>query len=307
MGKSLSLTTAQHWIEWTARQLDKAGVSFGHGTDNCDDEAAWLVSHATGTDIDRIIEGFDPDIGPEGERAIKALLQQRIERRTPLAYLTGFAWFCGLLFEVNPHVLVPRSPIAELIAEGFQPWVRTDAVRSVLDLGTGSGCIAIACAMAFPDATVTGSDISAQALQVARRNCDRHGVQNRVKVVESDVYDSLGSGKYDLIISNPPYVPESDLVSLPPEYQAEPSLALRSGMGGLEIPLRILAGAGAHLNEGGVLVCEVGETKQRMVEVLPDVDFLWLEFAGGGEGVFLLEASQVARAARSAGQALGQP
>ena len=301
------MATAQHWIEWTARQLDEAGVSFGHGTDNCNDEAAWLVSHATGADIARIIAGFDPDVGPDCERAIRALLEQRIERRVPLAYLTGLAWFCGLPFEVTPEVLVPRSPIAELIAEKFQPWVRPDAVRKVLDLGTGSGCIAIACAMAFPDATVTASDISARALEVASRNCIRHRVQERVKLIESDVYDSLGSGKYDLIISNPPYVPESDMASLPPEYQAEPPLALRSRMDGLEIPLRILAGAGAHLDEGGVLVSEVGESEQRMVEILPDVDFLWLEFSSGGEGVFLLEASQVAGASTAAAQLLGQP
>lgn len=294
------MRTVSEWIDWAARRFEAAGLHYGHGTDNSGDEAAWLVLHAIGKSLNA-----GDDIGAEvvdrsGAEAIEKVVDERIERRCPAAYLTGTSWFAGLEFEVGPQVLVPRSPIAELIEDGFEPWIEADAVRSILDLGTGSGCIAIACAMRFAAARVVASDISEGALAVAGRNVERHGVADRVKLVHSDLFDSLGQEKYDLIVSNPPYVPHRRLRDLPGEFRAEPAVGLVSGMEGLEIPLRIIARAGRHLGERGILVCEVGESRDGLQQALSKVPFLWLEFSSGGEGVFLLEQPQMDQAGAAA-------
>lgn len=288
------MRTVRQWVDWAADRFDEAGLYFGHGTDNSRDEAAWLVLHALGAPANRAFSQWEAAVDEVRGGTIQGLVAERIERRRPASYITGTAWFAGLEFEVNEAVLVPRSPIAELIAEGFRPWLDGERIHSILDIGTGSGCIAIATALRFPGTRVVASDLSEAALEVARRNVERHRVADRVRLVRSDVFDSLGPGKYDLIVSNPPYVPESGLEALPEEFRAEPVVGLVSGMEGLEITLRILAQAGSRLTESGVLVCEVGESRERLEEALPTAPFLWLEFVSGGSGVFLLEREQVA-------------
>ncbi|MDX1557030.1 MAG: 50S ribosomal protein L3 N(5)-glutamine methyltransferase [Xanthomonadales bacterium] len=300
------LRTLGQWIDWAADRFDRNGLHFGHGTDNSHDEAAWLVLHAIGAPLDGSQSEPNQPVDEDAARAIQALVSERIERRCPAAYLTGTAWFAGLEFEVGPEVLVPRSPIAELIVDGFSPWADPDSLRTILDLGTGSGCIAIACAAHIPAAQVTAADISDDALKVARRNVARHRLEARVEVLQSDLFDSLGGRRYDLIVSNPPYVPDSSLHRLPAEFQAEPEVGLRSGMEGLEIPLRIIAGAERHLNEHGLLICEVGESEAALQQALPRVPFLWLEFTSGGSGVFVLEREAMAEAAPAAREWLGR-
>lgn len=273
---------------------------FGHGTDNAVDEAAWLVLHALGVSPAEPFDEWERPLSAAEEAALEALVEERVGRRVPAAYITGTAWFAGLEFEVNRHVLVPRSPIAELIGQDFHPWVNKSTVQKILDIGTGSGCIAIACAIQFPASRVVASDISVDALAVADANVKRHGLERRISLAESDVFDSLEATKYDLIVSNPPYVPEASMRSLPAEYRAEPELGLLTGMSGLHIPLRIIAGAAQRLNPGGVLVCEVGESQERLQNALPDVPLVWLEFESGGEGVFVLEYGEAQAAAKQA-------
>ena len=296
--------TVSDWIEQAAQRFENASLHYGHGTDNSWDEAAWLVLHAIGAPVHGGFEDWQNAV-PESKAAlIEQLVEARIQRRCPAAYLTGTAWFAGLEFEVGPGVLVPRSPIAELIGSGFGPWVNPASLKSILDLGTGCGCIAIACALRFSDACVTGSDISRTGLAIAKRNVERHRLENRVQLVHSDVFDSLGQEKYDLIVSNPPYVSEESMRSLPDEFQAEPALGLVSAMNGLEIPLRILAGARRHLTDIGVLVCEVGESQDRLQQALPEIPFLWLEFSAGGSGVFILNREQAEAAGKAASRLL---
>ena len=242
--------------------------------------------------------------GPEAER-IGGLMRRRIDERIPLAYLTHEARFAGLSFFVNEDVLVPRSPIAELIEAGFEPWLDPDQVTDVLDLCTGSGCIAVACAYAFPEANVDATDISPSALEVARINVDRHDVQGRVSLIRSDVFDALPGGRYDLIVSNPPYVSQRELERLPEEFSHEPELGLEAGEDGLDVVRRILRYAEGRLRPDGILVVEVGSSAEALMASYPDVPFLWLDFERGGEGVFLLTAAQLGehRASLGAGDA----
>jgi len=228
---------------------------------------------------------------------IETLFERRIRERIPAAYLTQRMWFAGHEFFVDERVLVPRSAIAELIDAQFAPWIDAAKVRSILDIGTGSGCIAIASAQAFPRAHVDAADLSQDALAVTRINIERHRVADRVRAVASDVYDGLSGRTYDVIVTNPPYVGSEELASLPAEYRREPQLGLYGGEDGLDIVRRILLGAAEHLNPGGILICEVGNTEEALQDAFPDVPFVWLEFERGDGGVFVLEYQDLRRLA----------
>ena len=293
------LRTVADFVRFGASRFNEAGLCFAHGTDNAIDEAFALVLHALHLPARPPLpsELFHARLSRDERREVRALLRRRIEERIPTAYLTGEAWFAGLRFEIDRRVLVPRSPIAELIEAGFHPWVDLDRVRRVLDLGTGSGCIAVACAHAFLGARVDAVDTSPGALEVARRNVALHGLEGRVRVLESDLFEGLGrepdggaAARYDLIVSNPPYVPDAELAGLPPEFEAEPALALAGGPDGLDVVGRIVEEAPRWLVPEGALVVEIGASPavRAALEARFDLPFVWLEPERGGEGVFLL-------------------
>ncbi|WP_019592742.1 50S ribosomal protein L3 N(5)-glutamine methyltransferase [Thioalkalivibrio sp. ALRh] len=291
MESTTGLRTLRDFIRFGASQFRAAGLSFGHGTDNAFDEAAWLVLHTLHLPLDLPESWWSSNLSEAERTRVIAVLRTRIETRKPAAYLTGEAWFAGLPFFVDEHVLVPRSPLAELIAVGFEPWIEADSVERVLDLCTGGGCIGIATALALPQAQVDLSDVSEPALAVAARNIERHGVGDRVQVRHSDVFDALGAeDRYDLIVSNPPYVDARDMAELPQEYRHEPELGLAAGEDGLDIVRRILAEARRHLTEDGALIVEVGNSQPAVEEAFPDLPLIWLEFESGGHGVFLAYA-----------------
>lgn len=288
-----SLRTPRELIHWGADLFEQAGLVFGHGTDNALDESALLVLHELRIGYEQPDEVLDTELAGADRLRVIELLERRVASRKPAAYLVNEAWFAGLSFYVDERVLVPRSPIAELIETGFEPWIGRQPVRNILDLCTGSGCIGIACAHAFPDARIDIADLSADALQVAGRNIRRHGLEARVSPLESDLFAGLTGRRYDIIVSNPPYVPQQEVRELQAEFQHEPALGLIAGTDGLDIVTSILNDAGKHLHDDGVLVVEVGHSQERLVELFPDVSFLWLEFEYGGEGVFLLESAQL--------------
>jgi ribosomal protein L3 glutamine methyltransferase len=293
-------------VSWAARRLARAPLAYGHGTDNPVDEAAALVFHALGIDHGAAPAAYRWAVDARGRARVTRLVARRINERLPFAYLTGRTWFAGHEIMVTPDVLVPRSPIAELCVHGFAPWVDPARVRRVLDIGTGSGCIAIACAHAFPQARVDAADLSHRALEVALRNIRLHRLERRVRPVLSNVYGGIGAARYDIIVSNPPYVPEADMAGLPAEYRREPSLGLAAGPRGLDVVARILAGAEQQLTPAGILVVEVGDSQPAVERAWPQVPFTWLEFEQGGSGVLLLTAAQV-RAHRHALAAASHP
>ena len=286
------LRTVTDLVRWGAARLDDAGVAFGHGTDNAVDEAMVLVLHAAGLRLGPPEPLFAARLTRRERGAAVDLIVRRIRERVPAPYLTGRAWFAGLEFACDARALVPRSPIAEWIERGFEPWLDPDAVERVLEIGTGGGAIAIACATAFPGAAVDAVDVSAAALALAGENRAAHGVGERVRLWRSDVYSEV-RGRYDLIVGNPPYVDTRTMASLDPEYRHEPRIGLEAGADGLDCVRRILAGAGKRLRPGGVLVCEVGASRAALERACPDTAFTWLELERGGEGVFLLTEAQV--------------
>jgi ribosomal protein L3 glutamine methyltransferase len=277
-------------IERCARALARARVHFGHGTDNARDEAAELVffaarlPHALGS------RAYGRPLTALRRRRINELLRRRTAQRVPLPYLTQRAFFAGLELYVDERVLVPRSPIAELARQRFEPWIDARRVRRILDLGTGSGAIALACAAVFPRAQVDAVDICTQALAVCRRNVRRLGNTRRVRVLRSDHFDAVRGRRYDIIVSNPPYVGRREMRGLPREYQHEPALALASGADGLDSVRAILSAARPHLTDDGILVVEVGNSERALLRAFPDVPFIWPAIAMGGGGVFLLRA-----------------
>jgi len=289
------LVTLRDYVRFAASRFMEAGLFFGHGTAGPLDEAAALVLHSLHLPYDLPGGYFEARLTPAERESVLILIQRRIEERIPLAYLTHEAPFAGLTFYVDERVLVPRSPIAELIEQRFSPWLEADAVIDVLDLCTGSGCIAIACAFAFPEARVDAVDISVEALEVASTNVRRHELEDRVALLESDIFSGLVGKRYDLIVSNPPYVNAEEWQNLPEEFHAEPRLGLESGEDGLDCVRRILAGVAEHLKPNGILVVEVGSAAEALVRSFPDMPFCWLEFERGGDGVFLLTAEQVRR------------
>ncbi|HTV51827.1 MAG TPA: 50S ribosomal protein L3 N(5)-glutamine methyltransferase [Steroidobacteraceae bacterium] len=288
---SAHAVTLGELIARAARRLSRAHLHFGHGTDNAWDEAAALVLHALGLPPGRI--PARRRVGAAKERRALALIERRIRERIPAPYLTGRTWFAGIEIGVDRRVLIPRSAIAELIERGFGPWIDPARVRRVLDLGTGSGCIALACARALPRARVDATDVSEQALGVARANVRRLGCERRVRLVRASHFRGLAGRRYDIIVSNPPYVGARELARLPPEYRHEPRLALAAGRLGLDSVRVILRGAARHLRPRGILVVEVGNTERAVRRAFPRVPFTWLSFERGGGGVFLLTAEQL--------------
>jgi ribosomal protein L3 glutamine methyltransferase len=298
--------SAAAWIERVAQRFQAAGLHFGHGTDNARDEAAWLVLHCLEAPLDGSFDDWGHPVRPDQADRIERIAAARCQGSQPLAYLLGSAWFAGLEFEVGPEALVPRSPMAELILDGFRPWLQPERIHRVLDLCTGGGCIAIATAHYLPAAQVDAVDISQPALELAARNAARHGVAERLRLIRSDLFEAVPRQPYDLILANPPYVPAAEVAGLPGEYRAEPGLGLASGADGLDATLEILARAADYLGDGGVLICEVGESEQRLADRLPDLPFLWLEFAHGGSGVFLLERAQLESARAAVDAVIGE-
>jgi len=285
--------TIRSVIGRVADAFEHAELYFGHGTDNALDEAAWLVGHHLGIDPMNLDNHLDDPVSPALAGRIDTTMRERIDSRQPLAYLLREAWFAGQKYFVDPRVIVPRSLTAELILERFEPWIRPERVGAVLDLCTGSGCMAIACAHAFPGARVDAVDLSPAALEVARINVERHGLRERVRLIESDLFARLDDRRYDIIVSNPPYVDAADLAAMPPEYRFEPELALAAGHDGLDITRRILRDARFHLTEQGILVVEVGNSREALARACPDLSFTWLSTLSGDESVFLLTASQL--------------
>jgi len=288
-----SLHTLRDFIRYGMTEFARADLWYGHGTDNALDESTALVLHALVLPHELPAHFLDAAILPTEKAEILGLFRRRIVDRVPSAYLTHEAWFAGAKFYVDPRVLIPRSPIAELVEARFEPWVNPDRVLHILDLCTGSGCIAIASAHVFPDAAVDAVDISKDALDVAEYNLREHELEERVQLIESDLFAGLEGRVYDLIVSNPPYVDADELAAMPSEYHHEPSLGLAAGVDGLALVETILREAASHLSAEGVLIVEVGASEEAVVAKYPDVPFTWLEFARGGSGVFLLTREQL--------------
>jgi len=281
------LLTLRDFIRWGASEFKAADLYFGHGTDNAWDEAEHLVLHAVHLTPPLDTEWLGSRLIRDERERVLHNLRRRIDERIPASYITNQAWFAGLPFYVDERVLVPRSPIAELIQKQFAPWLEQEPAR-ILDLCTGSGCIGIACAYAFSDAEVQLSDISYDALAVAQENIERHHLQERVFAIQSDLFENLRGQQFDLIVSNPPYVDADDLASMPDEYHAEPEIGLGSGADGLDFTRRLLAEAKDLLAPNGLLIVEVGNSWPALEQAFPYLPFTWVEFERGGHGVFVL-------------------
>ncbi|PWC15932.1 50S ribosomal protein L3 N(5)-glutamine methyltransferase [Brenneria corticis] len=286
------LHTIQDMLRWAVSRFNAANVYYGHGTDNPWDEAVQLVLPSLFLPLDIPEDMYTSRLTSSERHRIVERVIRRVNERVPVAYLTNKAWFCGLEFYVDERVLVPRSPIGELIGNYFADQL-PKAPGHILDMCTGSGCIAIACAQAFPQAEVDAVDISDDVLAVTEQNIQQHGVEYRVTPIRSDLFRDLPAIAYDLIVTNPPYVDEEDMADLPQEFRYEPELGLAAGSDGLNLVRRILASAPDYLSDDGVLICEVGNSMVHLIEQYPAIPFTWLEFANGGEGVFTLTRSQL--------------
>ncbi|MDC9727900.1 MAG: 50S ribosomal protein L3 N(5)-glutamine methyltransferase [Methyloprofundus sp.] len=288
-----TLETIRDYIRWGASQFSKAELFHGHGTATAIDDAAALVLHSLHLPYDLAECYFSSRLTQAEREKIAALIQRRVNERIPSAYLMQEAVFAGLKFYVDQRVLVPRSPFAELIQEQFSPWVDPDQVHNVLDLCTGSACIAIACAYAFPDAQVDAVDLSPDALEVAKINLAKHKLESQLALYQSDLFTALPAKKYDLIVSNPPYVAISEWEQLPDEFHAEPEMGFTGGESGLDLVIKILVDAAEYLTDQGILVVEVGSSAETLQSQFSNIPFYWLDFEQGGDGVFLLTAEQV--------------
>ncbi len=270
-------------------QFKHAGLAFGHGTHNARDEAVYLILHTLKLPLGELDSVLNRQLSTSELDAVRAILQRRVRERTPAAYLTHEAWLGEFKFYVDERAIVPRSFIAELLRDGVAPWIADGRrVRSVLDLCTGSGCLAVLAAHAFPEASIDAADISAEALQVARRNVKDYKLGQRVHLVRTDLFDQLAARRYDLILSNPPYVNAAAMRALPREYQREPRLALAGGRDGLALVRRMLAQAAVHLNPEGLLIVEIGHNRAALEKAYPRLPFTWLDTSAGDEYVFML-------------------
>ena len=292
------LSTLRDMMRFAVSRFSEAGLFFGHGSDNAWDEAAYLLLHTLHLPLDRLDPFMEARLTATERAAVLDTIRRRIDERVPASYLTHEAWLGERRFYVDQRVIVPRSHIAELLEDQLSPWIEDPwAVRRALDLCTGSGCLAILAAIAFPEAQVDAIDLSPDALQVARRNVTDYGLESRVHLIESDAFTAIDSQRYDLIISNPPYVNAESMAELPDEYRREPELALASGEDGLDFTRIILSKAADHLNPGGVLVVEIGHNRDALEDAFPETPFVWLDTAAGDDFVFLLRREDLPRAA----------
>lgn len=276
------------FVRFGVSQANAASLFYGHGTENVWDEFLWLVQASLSLPFEIDPAFLQARLTADEKAWLCTQLEKRIQQRIPVPYLIQEAYFCGLSFYVDERVLIPRSPIAELIQQQFSPWIQASQVNRILDLCTGSGCIAIACCRAFAAAEVDAVDLSSDALDVAAMNRKRHGVEDQLTLIQSDCFDKVPSVRYDLIVSNPPYVSAEEMATLPEEYLHEPKLALEALNGGLSLVERILNAAQDYLTEHGILVVEVGNSAEALATAYPDVPFIWIDFEQGGDGVFLL-------------------
>ncbi|BBE50224.1 50S ribosomal protein L3 glutamine methyltransferase [Ferriphaselus amnicola] len=288
------LRTLRDWLRFSVSAFNEAELSFGHGSDNAYDEAVYLALHTLHLPLDTLEPFLDAQLTARERQALLDLLRRRVEQRVPAAYLTNEAWLGEFHFYVDERVIVPRSFIAELLRDGLAPWVDdSEQIISVLDMCTGSGCLAILAAHAFPNAEVDAVDLSADALDVAERNVADYGLQDRVRLVQSNLFEALEGERYDIILSNPPYVDAESVDALPQEYLHEPELALGSGADGLDATREILARAADHLHPGGLLIVEIGHNREALEAAYPDLPFTWLQVAAGDEFVFLLRREEL--------------
>ena len=293
MSPVAGLTSLRDYIRYGATQFIGARLFYGHGMDNAFDEAKFLVYQALHMPADLEDAWLDCALTDSEAKQVVQWFEDRVTLRIPSAYLAGRAWFAGMNFIVNEHVLVPRSPFAELITRGFDGWVDLDACENLLDMCTGSGCIGIASLQAFPHAQVDLVDISPDAIHVAQQNIALHGLADQVQAIQSDLFSNLAGKRYDLIISNPPYVDAQEIADMPAEFHHEPMLGLASGVDGLDLTRRILAEAADYLTENGVLMIEVGASDIALIEAYPELPFFWFEFEHGGMGVFAINRSEL--------------
>ena len=288
-----TLETIRDFLRWGYSQCQRHSIVCGHGYIDPWDEIVALLSFVLQLPVDMDERVLDARLLASEKQQLLILLEKRVIERIPVAYLTQQAWFAGLSFYIDERVLIPRSPIAELIENQCQPWIAAEKVSTILDMCTGSACIAIACAQYFPDANIDAVDISADALIVAEKNVQRHACAEHINLIQSDLFAGIAGKKYDIIIANPPYVSEEELASLPAEYTHEPRLALHAADDGLQCVMQLLWQADRHLNENGILIVEVGNAQYPLKTRYPMVPFCWLAFERGGEGIFLLKKSDV--------------
>lgn len=288
----IALRSLRDMLRWGYTQFQQAELFYGHGTDNSWDEIIYLVLSTLKLGPTLNSQWLDARLTQDERTDIFRKIKQRINERIPVAYLVNEAWFAGLSFYVDQRVLIPRSPLAELIEQCFSPWIVPDNVSSILDLGTGSACIAIACAYAFPNAQIEAVDCSRDALEVSSINVMRHKLSSQVSLIQSNGFENI-KGRYDLIISNPPYVDAEDFAQLPPEYRHEPTIALAAGTDGLDFIVQLLGKAKQYLKKDGLLIVEVGNSKPALIQRFPHLPFIWLEFERGDSEVFLLTREQL--------------
>jgi ribosomal protein L3 glutamine methyltransferase len=288
------LFTIRDWLRFTVSQFEESGIFFGHGADNSYDEAVWLILSALHLPHDTLDNFLDAVITESERKRLAHLIEQRITKRTPTAYLVREAWLHGYKFYVDERVIVPRSFIAELLEDGLQPWVEyPELVTAAVDICTGSGCLGVLLADAYPDAQIDVVDISPDAIAVANINIANYGLQERITAIQSDMFTALAGKQYDVIISNPPYVDAPSMAKLPAEYRSEPQIALGSGVAGLDHTHTILREAAHYLNDNGILVVEIGHNRDALLEAYPDLPFTWLETSSGNQFVFLLTKEQL--------------
>ena len=287
-------STVRDLLRYAVTRFTREKLFFGHGSENAFDEAAYLILHTLSLPIDRLEPFLDARLLPEEIASVMDIIERRVTDRIPAAYLTGEAWLQGYSFHVERGVIIPRSFLAELIVEQFAPWVPDpDGITDILELCTGSGCLAIMLADQFPNATVDAVELSPAALGVAQMNIDRYGMRDRIQLHHADLYDGIPDKRYQLILTNPPYVNQSSMENLPPEYLHEPQMALAGGFDGMDIVRRIVRTAGERLTDDGLLIVEIGNEAEHAIAAFPELELTWLSTSGGDDRVFLLTAEQL--------------